>query len=588
MVTAKPSSTDSQGHPASEDSVPSALHLECLKTHFPARREDFPLFLNCQELTGYAAEVGVQRGLHASAFLDKWKGKELYLVDRWEHVPSDTYVDIANVQSSTMGDIKSQALVNLQKHEGRFKVFPMWSSDAAREVGDRTLDFVYLDARHDFNGVVEDLESWWPKLRVGGILAGHDYCDGELPEGDFFVRSAINAFFGCMQGSERSVFEASAQSDGQCCEGRAKKIADWCLDGKLSRAAIHQTTETGRYPSFFILKTERLDSFLEDRRQKQVAAQSSTSDSAAAQNQAAPIPYNFVYPRYSFYFSLFFSHARGRREHFQEQCNLLCQTDCGTRLKRVAKAPGEDADEVSQRGYKEFLKKCVRHSTPREVARHREVLFPKQWLYTLLPGQERPKKKRKEGEVAVLQMGMREIRGPGETDRQGLTSIEQLQPEDGEDGAERMRRSLGGHLIPKSALQSFAVGDVDSEAVGVSPVPPISLKPEEISSARIVTDSWREGCAKALAQYTPELEGGHDPLGYASECRRRCSVTCRQRETLFQKILVTNVGLRNPLAQESFQVIRNQRLCAGCSRDCMVCPNRKHSFLWDIPVGSGE
>ena len=36
-------------------------------------------------------------------------------------------------------------------------------------------DFVYIDARHDYKGVLQDLTDWWPKLKPGGIFAGHDY-----------------------------------------------------------------------------------------------------------------------------------------------------------------------------------------------------------------------------------------------------------------------------------------------------------------------------------------------------------------------------------------------------------------------------
>jgi hypothetical protein len=37
---------------------------------------------------------------------------------------------------------------------------------------------VYIDARHDYCSVTEDLELYWPKLRPGGIVAGHDYMLG--------------------------------------------------------------------------------------------------------------------------------------------------------------------------------------------------------------------------------------------------------------------------------------------------------------------------------------------------------------------------------------------------------------------------
>ena len=40
----------------------------------------------------------------------------------------------------------------------------------------------------------EDLGLWHAKVRAGGILAGHDYLDGELPAGSFGVKSAVDEF----------------------------------------------------------------------------------------------------------------------------------------------------------------------------------------------------------------------------------------------------------------------------------------------------------------------------------------------------------------------------------------------------------
>jgi predicted O-methyltransferase YrrM len=40
-----------------------------------------------------------------------------------------------------------------------------------------SFDFVYIDARHDYASALEDIRDWWPKVRRGGILAGHDYVD---------------------------------------------------------------------------------------------------------------------------------------------------------------------------------------------------------------------------------------------------------------------------------------------------------------------------------------------------------------------------------------------------------------------------
>ncbi len=39
------------------------------------------------------------------------------------------------------------------------------------------LDFVFIDAAHDYQSVLDDIRVWLPKVRSGGILSGHDYSD---------------------------------------------------------------------------------------------------------------------------------------------------------------------------------------------------------------------------------------------------------------------------------------------------------------------------------------------------------------------------------------------------------------------------
>jgi len=49
---------------------------------------------------------------------------------------------------------------------------------SARTHPSDSLDFIYVDARHDYCGVKEDLINWWPKLKKHGIMCGHDYMTG--------------------------------------------------------------------------------------------------------------------------------------------------------------------------------------------------------------------------------------------------------------------------------------------------------------------------------------------------------------------------------------------------------------------------
>jgi predicted O-methyltransferase YrrM len=65
------------------------------------------------------------------------------------------------------------------------------SLEAAKQYKDNSLDFVFIDASHDYENVMKDIEAWYPKVKNGtGVLAGHDYSWG--PE----VKKAVDEFFG--------------------------------------------------------------------------------------------------------------------------------------------------------------------------------------------------------------------------------------------------------------------------------------------------------------------------------------------------------------------------------------------------------
>ena len=72
------------------------------------------------------------------------------------------------------------------------------SEDASRDFADGSLDFVFIDADHSCHAVKTDLRCWYPKLKSGGIIAGHDYVPGH-PDSDAGVVKAVNEFFGCKE-----------------------------------------------------------------------------------------------------------------------------------------------------------------------------------------------------------------------------------------------------------------------------------------------------------------------------------------------------------------------------------------------------
>jgi len=65
----------------------------------------------------------------------------------------------------------------------------MTSLHASELHEDASLDFVFIDASHKYEDVVNDLKAWYPKVKKGGVFAGHDY---PIWEG---VKKAVDEFF---------------------------------------------------------------------------------------------------------------------------------------------------------------------------------------------------------------------------------------------------------------------------------------------------------------------------------------------------------------------------------------------------------
>lgn len=72
-----------------------------------------------------------------------------------------------------------------------YNPYRMTSIEAAENYADESLDFVFLDASHDYESVMQDIVAWYPKVKVGGYIGGDDYWP-TLPG----VIRAVDEFFG--------------------------------------------------------------------------------------------------------------------------------------------------------------------------------------------------------------------------------------------------------------------------------------------------------------------------------------------------------------------------------------------------------
>jgi hypothetical protein len=74
-------------------------------------------------------------------------------------------------------DIFGEAIKNIKGYEDRAIMIRASSEISSNMFLDNSLDFVYIDANHAYDFVKEDIELWYPKVKKGGYLCGHDYID---------------------------------------------------------------------------------------------------------------------------------------------------------------------------------------------------------------------------------------------------------------------------------------------------------------------------------------------------------------------------------------------------------------------------
>lgn len=151
-------------------------------------------WLNWLGLGGEGVEVGVYRGEFSDVILRTWSCTRLTSIDPWREFPSTDYVDSCNVPQAVHDANFALARTRLAPFADRSRIMRMTSAEAAPAFEDGSLDFVYLDAQHHYEAIRDDIALWRPKVRPGGVIAGHDYIDALLPSGRYGVKRAANEF----------------------------------------------------------------------------------------------------------------------------------------------------------------------------------------------------------------------------------------------------------------------------------------------------------------------------------------------------------------------------------------------------------
>jgi len=121
------------------------------------------------------AEIGVWHGGFSAKLKAANTALRLLCVDAWETFHGD--VSGQRVALKTPAQmVEAEAAARRVLEPLGCEIRKGASVAIAATVPDRSLDFVYIDANHSYEAVLADLCAWTPKVKVHGVIAGHDYC----------------------------------------------------------------------------------------------------------------------------------------------------------------------------------------------------------------------------------------------------------------------------------------------------------------------------------------------------------------------------------------------------------------------------
>jgi Methyltransferase domain len=123
-------------------------------------------------------EIGVAFGGHSDAILECTNIEHLYGVDPYRHRPDDQ--NPMNMHQKEFDVLYQNVLQHMKQHGGRFSLLRMDSIAAAKAITE-PVDFVYIEGENSEETVRLDLELWFPKVRDGGVICGHDFNHPNFP-----------------------------------------------------------------------------------------------------------------------------------------------------------------------------------------------------------------------------------------------------------------------------------------------------------------------------------------------------------------------------------------------------------------------
>ena len=131
-------------------------------------------------------EVGCKEGRTTGHILKTVPDSRVIAIDPWMKQEASEDKTKETYEAWNFEDIERQFWANVGEHTDRCYMLRTTSEVASKmdgivavppnkDIAIADIDLAFIDALHDYEHVKQDIALWWPKVRIGGILAGHDF-----------------------------------------------------------------------------------------------------------------------------------------------------------------------------------------------------------------------------------------------------------------------------------------------------------------------------------------------------------------------------------------------------------------------------
>jgi len=118
-------------------------------------------------------EIGSYQGESTIIFSEYFKNSKVFAVDFWTNHYDDRELSINRFN---MTDIEKNFDTITKDYSNIIKI-KMESKNFSNIIADKSIDFIYIDGDHTYNGIYNDILNWKTKIKNGGFIGGHDYND---------------------------------------------------------------------------------------------------------------------------------------------------------------------------------------------------------------------------------------------------------------------------------------------------------------------------------------------------------------------------------------------------------------------------